>query len=328
MSGDEYKDVWVFSEVAQISFELLGKARALADTLRCKAVALNLGPDSATASRDYISCGADVVMAVNNPLLKGFRSEPYTDAVAELVNTHKPSVILMGATKNGLELAPRIAERLKTGCCTECVRIEPDADKRFVLMDRLVFGGNVVETQIVKAKPQMATVAKGIFQSLTPDPSRKGEVIQAEPKINEPSVTVLERKTREAATVKITDADVIVSFGRGIRKKEDANIIQNLAKVIGGVVGCSRPIAEDLKWLPVDQYIGLSGQKVSPKLYLACGISGQIQHITGIRNSRIIVAINSDPKAPIFEFADYSAVGDLYQIVPALTEAIQRLSSK
>jgi electron transfer flavoprotein alpha subunit len=152
--------------------------------------------------------------------------------------------------------------------------------------------------------------------------------VQVQPKTAESPVKVVGRNPKQFAGVRITEAEAIVSFGRGLKKKEDIPIIEELAKTINGVVGCSRPVAEDLKWLPIDQYVGLSGQKVAPKLYVACGISGQIQHITGIQNARVVVCVNTDSKAPIFEYADYGIVGDLYKVVPALTEAFKQLSSK
>jgi electron transfer flavoprotein alpha subunit len=234
---------------------------------------------------------------------------------------------LIGATRNGLELAPRLAERLKTGCVTEVTKIEIDADKKFLLMDRVSMGGNLVETHISRSKPQIATVPKGLFSQNSPDTSRKGQIITAEPKIKPPATKLLEKKPKEAKGVKLSDASVIVSFGRGVRKKEDMAMVEKFAEAVGGVIGCSRPIAEDLGWLPEEQYIGLSGQKVNPKLYFACGISGQIQHLTGIRNSKVIVSINNDPKAPIFEFSDYGIVGDMYEILPTLTDAVKQLAS-
>ena len=193
-------------------------------------------------------------------------------------------------------------------------------------MDRVTSGGNLMETHISRSKPQIATIPKGLFSALPADPSRKGEIIKFEPKIKPPSTRLVETKPKTAKGVRLSDAAVIVSFGRGVRRKEDIVLVEGFAQAVGGVVGCSRPIAEDLRWLPEEQYIGLSGQKVSPKLYIACGISGQIQHLTGIRNSRTIVAINNDPKAPIFEFSDYGVVADLYQLIPALTDAVKQLS--
>jgi electron transfer flavoprotein alpha subunit len=321
--GQEKRDIWVFSEQPQLEFELLGKGNMLSEELDSDLVAF--ATTSANAD-EYIKHGADKVILVNHPLLSEFQVDTYTDALSELANEHKPEAILIGATRNGLEFAPRLAERLKTGCVTEVTRIELDADKKFLLMDRVTMGGNIIETHISRSKPQIATVPKGLFAKSTPGPSHKGQVITAQPKIRPPTTKLLEKKSKEIKGVKLSDATIIVSFGRGVRKKEDMVMVEDFAKAVGGVVGCSRPIAEDLRWLPEEQYIGLSGQKVNPKLYFACGISGQIQHLTGIRNSKVIVSINNDPKAPIFEFSDYGIVGDLYAMLPALTEAVRQLS--
>ncbi|MGD0175304.1 MAG: electron transfer flavoprotein subunit alpha/FixB family protein [Candidatus Bathyarchaeia archaeon] len=321
--AQENKGVWVFSEMQQLSLELLGKGRGLADQLGTHLAAVSIG--SSEEAQKLIQHGADKVFSISDPALKTFQVDTYTDALTALATEHKPDVLLIGATRSGLELAPRLAERLKTGCVTEATRLEPDAEKNYVLIDRVTMGGNLVETQISRSKPQIATIPKGLFSALPADTSRKGEAIKVEPKIKPPSTKLIETKPKPAKGVKLVDAPVIVSFGRGVRKKEDIALIEQFAQAVGGVVGCSRPIAEDLRWLPEEQYIGLSGQKVSPKLYFALGISGQIQHLTGIRNSRIIVAVNNDPKAPIFEFSDYGIVADLYQLIPAFTEAMKQL---
>lgn len=321
--AQENKGVWVFSEVEQLTLELLGKGRGLADQLGTNLAAVLFG--GGEEAQNLIQHGADTVFSVSDPLLNTFQVDTYTDALTELATEHKPDVLLMGATRSGLELAPRLAERLKTGCVTEATRLELDAEKNYVLIDRLSLGGNLVETQISKSKPQIATIPKGLFSVLPADSSRRGEVVKAEPTIKPPTTNLVESKAKPVKGVKLVDAPVIVAFGRGVRKKEDISLVQQLAQAVGGVIGCSRPIAEDLRWLPEDQYIGLSGQKVSPKLYFALGISGQIQHLTGIRNSRVIVAVNNDPKAPIFEFSDYGIVADLYQLIPAFTEAIKQL---
>lgn len=322
--SQENKGVWVFSELPALAFELLGKGRTLADQLGTELAAVSIG--ASVDGHEYTQHGADKVFLISDPALTTFQVDSYTDAVTALVNEQKPDVLLIGATRNGLEFAPRLAERLKTGCVTETTRIELDAEKKFVLMDRVAYGGNLVETHISRSKPQIATIAKGLFSPIPADSSRKGEVVKVEPKVKPPTTKVLETKPKSAKGVRVADASVIVSFGRGVRKKEDMAVIEQFAQIVAGAVGCSRPIAEDLHWLPEEQYIGLSGQKVSPKLYFACGISGQIQHLTGIRSSRIIVAINNDPKAPIFEFSDYGVVGDLYQVIPALSDAVKQLS--
>jgi len=322
--SQEHGGVWVFSEVSQLAFELLGKGRALADQLGTQLVAVSIG--SGQDPQGYVQHGADKVFVLNNPALDVFNVDTYTDGMTTLVAEQKADILLIGATRNGLEFAPRLAERLKTGCVTEVTRLEVDAEKKFLLMDRITLGGNLVETQICRSTPQVATVPKGLFVPLAADSSRKGEVVSVEPQVKPSTTKLVESRPKTAKGVKLADAPIIVSFGRGVRKKEDMAMLEQFAQMVGGVIGCSRPIAEDLRWLPEEQYVGLSGQKVSPKLYFAFGISGQIQHLTGIRNSRIIVAVNNDPKAPIFEFSDYGVVADLYQIIPALNDAVKQLS--
>jgi electron transfer flavoprotein alpha subunit len=324
--SQENKGVWVFSELPALTFELLGKGRTLADQLGTKLTAISIG--TSANGDEFIQRGADKVFLINDPALATFQVDSYTDAIEALVNEQKPDVLLIGATRSGLEFAPRLAERLKTGCVTESTRLEPDADKGFVLMDRVTYGGNLTETHISRSKPQIATIAKGLFSPIPADSLRKGEIVKVEPKVKPSTTKILETRPKTAKGVRLVDAAVIVSFGRGVRKKEDMALIEQFAQTVAGAVGCSRPIAEDLHWLPVDQYVGLSGQKVSPKVYFACGISGQIQHLTGIRSSRIVVAINNDPKAPIFEYSDYGVVADLYQVIPALTDAVKQLSKR
>lgn len=324
MMSQENKGVWVFSEVLPFTFELMGKGRALADQLGTYLAVVSTGPDDDV--QKLIQHGADKVFVLQDSVLKSFQADTYADAFTGLATEYKPDVLLIGATKNGLEFAPRLAERLKVGCVTEVTKLVPDAEKNYILMDRVALGGNLVETHVSKVKPQIATIPRGLFSPLASDASRKGEVIKAEPKIKPAATRIVETKPKTAKGTRLSDAAVIVSFGRGLRKKEDIPQIEQFAQTVGGVIGCSRPIAEDLRWMPEDQYIGLSGQKVNPKLYFALGISGQIQHLTGIRNSRIIVAINNDPKAPIFEFSDYGIIADLYQVIPAITDAVKQIS--
>ena len=327
-ASEKHEGVWVFSEAPNVARELLSKGRDLSGKLGTHLAAVSIGEDVSETSKDLIAFGADKVYTAQDASLKTFQVHPYSEALTGMVQTYKPDVVLIGATRSGLELAARLAERLKTGCCTECSKLDIDIEKKCVVVDRLILGGNITETLTVRSKPQIFTLPKGVFQPLDKDPSRTGEIVKVQPKLTESPVKVLERKPKQFAGVRITDAEAIVSFGRGLKKKEDIPVVEGLAKTINGVVGCSRPIAEDLKWLPVDQYVGLSGQKVAPKLYIACGISGQIQHITGIQNARVVVAVNTDSKAPIFEYSDYGIVGDLYKIVPAIVEAYRKLSSK
>jgi electron transfer flavoprotein alpha subunit len=327
-SAEKHEGVWVFSENPAVARELLSKGRELSSKLGTHVAAVVLGDNVAETSKELVAFGADKVYTAQDASLKTFGVHPFSDVLTEMARSYKPDVILIGATRSGLELAARVAERLKTGCCTECSKLDIDPEKKCVAVDRLVLGGNITETLIIRSQPQIFTLPKGVFQPLNKDVNRVGEIIQVQPKIAESPVKVLDGRPKQFAGVRVTEAEAIVSFGRGLKKKEDIPIIEELAKTISGVVGCSRPIAEDLKWLPIDQYVGLSGQKVAPKLYLACGISGQIQHITGIQNARVVVCVNTDSKAPIFEYADYGIVGDLYKIVPALTEAFKQLSSR
>jgi len=322
--ADENRGVWVFSEVPSLAFELLAKGKTLANDLQTELAAISVGRSD---PEKFFHYGADRVLQIKNQLLYVFQVETYTDAFASLATERKPDIILIGATRNGLEFAPRLAERLKSGCVTEVGRLELDAERKALLMDRITFGGNVVETHVCRAKPQIATVPKGLFSPLPADESRTGDLETVDVDVKPPNTRLLESRTKQSKGVRVGEAAVVVSLGRGVRRKEDISLIEKFAEAVGGALGCSRPIAEDLHWLPVDQYIGLSGQKVSPKLYIACGISGQVQHLTGIRNSRIIVAINSDSKAPIFEYSDYGIVGDLYEFVPALTDALKKASN-
>jgi electron transfer flavoprotein alpha subunit len=319
--------VWVFSESYTVVRELLAKGQELSGKLGTHLAAVAIGDNVSDVSKEFIAFGADKVYAIQDPSLRVFQVQPYTDALAETVQSHRPDVVLIGSTRSGLELAARLGERLKTGCCTECSRLDIDTEKKRVVADRLVLGGNITETLVVRSRPQVFTLPKGVFQPL-PKEARTGDIVEVQPKLTESPVKMLDRRPKQFAGVRIAEAEAIVSFGRGLKKKEDMPVLEDLAKTINGVVGCSRPIAEDLKWLPIDQYVGLSGQKVAPKVYIACGISGQIQHITGIQNARVVVAINTDSKAPIFEYADYGIVGDLYKIVPEIAAALRRLSSK
>jgi electron transfer flavoprotein alpha subunit len=325
----KHEGVWVFSESPNLVRELLSKGRELSEKLGTYLAVVVLGEDITEECKDFVAFGADKVYVVQDQSLKMFEVHTYATVLAETIQTYLPDVVLIGATKSGLELAPRVAERLVTGCCTECTRLDVDAERNCVVVDRLILGGNMTETLVVRSKPQIFTVPRGIYKPINKDLGRVGQIVTAsQPRITESPVRVLDRRAKQFGGVRIAEAEVIVSFGRGLKKKEDIPIIEELAKSVNGVVGCSRPVAEDLKWLPIDQYVGLSGQKVAPKVYIACGISGQIQHITGIQNARIIVSINTDQEAPIFEYADYGVVGDLYKFVPELTEAFRRLLKK
>jgi electron transfer flavoprotein alpha subunit len=316
----ENKEVWVFSEKYDLTLEMLGKGREIADRLQTELVAVLVGCNVQEKANDLIKYGADKVYLVDNPALEHFQAEAYLSVLHNLAVNYKPDILLIGSTKNGKPLAARLATRLETGCVPDCARLSVD-EKGRLIGERIAYGGNAVAKVTFRSKPQIATVPARAFEKLEPQ-DRSGEVIKLDVKIEEPKTEVVETKPLETSSVNIEEAEVIVSCGRGLEKKEDKILLEDLAKILGGQVGNSRPLAEDRKWFT--EWVGLSGRKVKPKLYIACGISGVIQHVAGIRDSKVIVAINNDPEAPIFEVADYGVVGDLYKVLPALTEALRK----
>jgi len=320
---NEHKGVWVYSENKDLTIEMLGKGTELARKLQTQVSALLIGHDIKNQANELIGYGADRVIVVDSPQLKAFQSELCLGAVTNLVKEHKPEILLIGSTRRGREIAARLATRLETGCVPDCTQLSLDEKGRLVT-ERIVYGGNASVTQVFQTKPQIACVPPRTFEKPTLK-DRKGEIIDASTaQLETPKTETVEVKPIEAAAVKIEEAKVVVVGGRGIEKKEDFQILENLCQVLGGQVGYTRPLAEDRKWFKGD-WIGLSGHKIRPVLYIGCGISGVIQHVAGIRDSQIIVAINKDPQAPIFEIADYIVVDDLYEIVPALTAALKKL---
>ena len=317
----EFQGVWVFSENLDLMLELLGKGSELADRLSVELTAVLMGQNVKDQASELIEHGADKIFIVDRPALKNFYVELYTDALAQLAQQHKPEIFLIGSTRRGREVASRLAARLETGCVSDCTELSINGSDRLI-MSRMVYGGNAIATEVCRVKPQIATVPPRVFEKLE-FKGRKGEVVEADVELKEPRTEVVETREIEAARVKVEEAKVIVSGGRGVEKKEDFRILEELAETLGGQVGNSRPLAEDRKWFT--DWIGLSGHKVRPLLYIACGISGVIQHVAGIRDSQVIVAINKDSEAPIFEVADYVVVGDLYEVVPALSSALGKL---
>ncbi|MGD0494633.1 MAG: electron transfer flavoprotein subunit alpha/FixB family protein [Candidatus Bathyarchaeia archaeon] len=316
----ENRGVWVYSEAHDLTIEMLGKARELADKLQTELTAILIGNNVQDKANEMISYGADKVLLVDNPALERFQAEAYLGILHNLAMTYRPEILLIGSTRNGKPLAARLATRLDTGCVPDCARLSVDENKRLI-GERITYGGNAVAKVTFKSKPQVATVPARAFEKPTPQ-TRNGQVIKLDVKIEEPKTQVVERKPLETSSVNVEEAQYLVCCGRGLEKKDDKVLLEELANVLGGQVGCSRPLVEDRKWFT--EWIGLSGHKVKPKLYMACGISGVIQHVAGIRDSKIIVAINKDPEAPIFEIADYGVVGNLYEVLPALRDALKR----
>lgn len=312
------KSVLVYSEDRELALQLLGKGRELADKIGAELVALAIGPRISDAD-GFVEHGADKVIIVDDPGLSQFGVEPYLAAVLGAVKVVDPEMILVGATKRGKELAARVAAALDTGCMTECFHLDVDGEGRLEAR-RLTYGGSTVATEASNRRPHVATVPARAFNKLETSP-RTGEVIELDVEIPAPRVEVVETRQKARGEAGLEDAPVIISAGRGFKEKGDLRLLEALAEVLGARIGCTRPVAADLGWL--EEWIGISGHKVAPRLYVACGISGTIQHAAGIRDARLIVSINNQEGASIHELSDYSIVGDLYTVLPALTKALK-----
>jgi electron transfer flavoprotein alpha subunit len=314
--------ILIFSEDNETAFEMLAKGRELADSSRSELTSISFG----AGENDHISCGADKVFSIRSQDSKmgpSLLADTVVEVISQLIGQYKPETLLIGGTKLGREVAPRIAQRFGVGCATDCIDFSKDNEQ--FIVKRFVLGGRFIMTQKFLHKPQIATIPPRRFEKKI-DRSRKGEIIKTSFEPVETKVQVVEIKKKAPQELKIEEANIIVSAGRGMKKKEDIKLIEDLAQVLGGAVGCSRSIAADLKWLSEEHWVGLSGHSVKPRLYIAIGISGQVQHIAGIRDSKTIIAINKDPNAAIFKVCDYGMVGDLYDIVPKLTEILKKQS--
>ena len=337
----QYKDVYVFAqqvdnELSGIAFELLGKAKDLAADLDAKVVAVLVGSDVKGLVDQLAEYGADKVIVVDDPELKEYRTEPYTHALASVINEFKPEIMLVGATAIGRDLGPRVSARVATGLTADCTVLEigdfplnpiPGKEQKHnqLLMTRPAFGGNTIATiACPDNRPQMATVRPGVMQKIAPIAGAKAEVIEYNPGFipNNKYVEILDIVKDLTDTVDIMDAKILVSGGRGVGSPENFKILEDLAEAIGGTVSCSRAVV-DSGWKPKDLQVGQTGKTVRPNVYFAIGISGAIQHVAGMEESDIIIAINKDEDAPIFDVADYGVVGDLNKIVPALTAKIK-----
>jgi len=331
---DQYRGVWVVAESApgghgefrRGTLELLGEGRRLADTLGVELAAVLLGDGVAEMAKKLFASGADKVYLAQDPVLAHYRTGPYTDVLAGLINRHRPEIVLVSATPQGRDLAPRVAARLSAGLTADCTGLDIDEGERLLVQTRPAFGGNLMATIVSKhARPQMATVRPGVMRALEADGSRAGEVVEVPVHLDERSVVakIVEISQQETdGRVNLQDAEIIVSGGRGLGKPENFAIIRELAEALGGAVGASRA-AVDAGWIPAYHQVGQTGRTVQPKLYIACGISGAVQHLAGMSSADCIIAINKDPAAPIFNVATYSIVGDLFEILPALTKRLR-----
>ncbi len=331
----ENKNLWVFIEVLNgsaksVGLELLGPGRKMTDARGEKLVAVVIGTGAEAAVKSAVAYGADQVIFVEGPDYDEYSTEAYTYAMERLVEKYRPATILVGATSKGRDMGPRLAARLKTGLTADCTGLDINPETGVVTWTRPAFGGNLMaQIECPETRPQIGTVRPGVFKRGLPDTARTAEIIREDIPVPAGTVrTTLIEKIMEAAegAVKLEEAEIIVSGGRGLGKPENFALVKALADALGGVVGASRA-AVDAGWISHAHQVGQTGKTVAPKLYVACGISGAIQHLAGMSGSDCIIAINRDPDAPIFDVANYGIVGDLKEVLPALPEAIKKLKS-
>jgi len=327
-------DVWVYIEndsgtIADVSFELLGKGRELADHLGYELACFIIGYQVSDLGPELIAHGADKVYVADDPQLSMYLTLPYARIAVDLIKEFRPSILLIGASSNGRDLAPRIASHMRTGLTADCTDLKIGGYKfgkktwtNILLQIRPAFGGNVIATIVTpETRPQMATVREGVFKRSVADSSRKGQVVQVNPVVTDHDLILkIVERARAENKVNLKSAKIIVSGGMGVGSKEGFEIIRELAGVLGGQVGASRA-AVDAGFIGREHQVGQTGTTVRPNLYLACGISGAIQHRAGIQESNRIVAINNDPQAPIFSIAQYGIVGDLQEVIPKMIKA-------
>lgn len=338
---EQYKGVFIYAqqvdgEISPIAYELLGKAKDLAADLDTQVTAVLLGSNVKGLADSLAEYGADRVIVVDDPVLETYRTEPYAQALTAVINEYKPEIMLVGATAIGRDLGPRVSARVGTGLTADCTKLEigdfplnplPNKEQKHnqLLMTRPAFGGNTIATiACPDNRPQMATVRPGVMQKIAPVTDAKAEVVEFNPELKENNcyVEILDIVKEVAEVADIQQAKILVSGGRGVGSKENFKILQDLADALGGTVSCSRAVVDN-GWMPKDLQVGQTGKTVRPNVYFAIGISGAIQHTAGMEESDIIIAINKDESAPIFDVADYGIVGDLNKIVPLITEAVK-----
>ncbi len=338
---EEYKGVYVFAqqvdnEISGIALELLGKGKELAAKLETEVTAVLIGYNVKNLADKLAEYGADKVILVDDPELETYRTEPYAHALASVIEKYKPEIVLVGATAIGRDLGPTVSARVQTGLTADCTVLEigdfplvaiPGQEQKHnqLLMTRPAFGGNTIATiACPDNRPQMATVRPGVMQKIAPIVGAKAVIEEYNPGFtpNNKYVTIKEVVKAVSDTVDIMDAKILVSGGRGVGSAENFKILEDLAEVLGGTVSCSRAVVDN-GWKPKDLQVGQTGKTVRPQIYFAIGISGAIQHVAGMEESDLIVAINKDETAPIFDVADYGIVGDLNKVVPALTEQLK-----
>jgi electron transfer flavoprotein alpha subunit len=331
----DYKGIWVFIEqkngnIQSVSYELLGKAQELARKLNTQVSGVLICNDVGDQIDSLIWHGADNIYLVQAPELANFQDEPYTNILIKLIQKYKPEIFLCGATAIGRSLVSRVAVTINAGLTADCTGLDIEPERKVLLQTRPAFGGNIMATIISpNHRPQMATVRHKVMQPQAADKHRKGKIIREsfESSLYASRTKLLDIVEEVETLVNLAEADIIVSGGRGLGAQENFKLLEELAHVLGAAVGASRATV-DSGWMPYSHQVGQTGRTVAPKLYIACGISGQIQHLVGMQSSKIIVAINKDPDAPIFKVATYGIVADLFQIIPALTKKFKEVLKK
>jgi electron transfer flavoprotein alpha subunit/NAD-dependent dihydropyrimidine dehydrogenase PreA subunit len=334
MDISQYKGVWVVaehykSESHPVAFQLLGKGRELADKLNTSLTLVILGADFDSQLDKLSQYGQDEIIYVKSSILKDYYSDLYVKILTELITDKKPEIVLIGATPTGRDFAPRVAKRLNAGLTADCTGLDIEEDSGNLRQTRPTFGGNIMATiRTPSSRPQMSTVRPGIFK--VPEKVKKDvkiEIIEKKFTKKDSVEKIVKVITKEKESINLEDAEIIVSGGRGVGSKEGFSLIKELADVLGAEVGGSR-VTVELDWIDHDRQVGQTGKTVSPRLYIACGISGAIQHIVGMQGAEIIVAINRDPNAAIFKIAHYGIVGDLHKVIPVLIEEIKKVKAE
>ncbi len=328
----DYNGIAVFIETingkgATVSWELAGKARELADKLGTKVIGLLLGHRVSSIAQEATAYGCEEVHIIDDPLLETYLSKPYGKGLSDLCQKVKPEIVLIGATSVGRDLASIVATTIETGLTADCTGLDIDEEKRLLLMTRPTFGGNIMATIYCEHyRPQMSTVRPKVFKLFPADQTRKGDIFQysfAPPPGRLPEIVDFEKNTSDIGTIDITRYPALVVAGKGACDPESMPLLQELADIVGGIVACSRPVVE-VGLMPYERQVGQTGKTVAPKLYIAIGVSGAVQHMVGMQGSEKIVAINSDPKAPIFNVASSGIIGDYKQVVPVLIKELKK----
>ena len=334
MNKEEYKGIFVFAEqregeIKNVAFELIGKARELAEAVGEDVTALLLGDQVSPLAQSLIEAGADRVLVIDSPELKDYLTEPYTQAVTHLIKTYKPEVLLIGASTIGRDVGPRVSARVKTGLTADCTALAV-SDERDLLMTRPAFGGNLMATIVCKEhRPQISTVRPGVMRRRPADKNRTGEIVNVNMQFDASAfkVRLVKKEKKPKSLVDITEAKILVSGGRGVGSKDGFSLLEALASSICAEVSSSRAMV-DAGLIDHERQVGQTGKTVRPDVYFACGISGAIQHLAGMEESDYIIAINKDKFAPIFHVADLGIVADLTKVVPLLTQKLQKAQMK